>query len=128
MVREVAGAGMKKITLIPVAIVVLTLVAFATANVYRVPTVDLTLMEQRPANVATATLTVEGVKCRGTSTLCARQIEDIPGIVSLMTYARTHTVIIEYDPTATDIETIKAAICEPVESRGQLYDVFKIAE
>ncbi len=119
---------MKKVIIIPALIVVLILVAFATTNAYRVPTVDLTFVEERPGNVAVATLTVQGVKCQGTSMLCAQQIQDIPGVVSLTTYARTHSAIIEYDPEVTDVETIKAAICEPVESQGKLYDVFKILD
>jgi hypothetical protein len=118
----------KRIIIIPALIVVLILVAFATTNAYRVPTVDIAFVEQRPGSIAVATLTVRGVKCRGTSMLCARQIQDIPGVVSLTTYARTRTAIVEYDPTLTDVAAIKAAICEPVESGGQLYDVFSITE
>ncbi|MFH1502121.1 MAG: heavy-metal-associated domain-containing protein [Candidatus Eisenbacteria bacterium] len=117
---------MKKVVFIPLAIVVLTLVAFATSNAYRVPTVDLTFVEVRPGNVETVSLTVNGMKCRGMSMTCAGQIEDIPGIVSLTTYVRTHTAIIEYDPTLTDVETIKAQICEPIVHEGKAYDVFSI--
>jgi len=118
----------KKVIIIPVLIVVLILVAFATTNAYRVPTLDIKFVEQRPGNVAVATLTVQGVKCRGTSTLCAQQIQDIPGVVGMTTYARTHTAIIEYDPSLTDVETIKSEICRPVVSDGKHYEVFKIVE
>jgi len=119
---------LKKVILIPVLIAILVLVAFATTNAYRVPTLEMTFVAQRPDNVEVATLTVEGVRCRGTSGTCAKQIEDVPGVVSMTTYARNHMVIIEYDPTLTDVEILKAEICEPVRARGQLYDVFSITE
>jgi hypothetical protein len=118
----------KKVIIIPVLIVVLILVAFATTDAYRVPTIQLAFVEQRPGNVATATLTVSGVKCRGTSMLCAEQLQDVPGVVGITTYARTHTVIVEYDPDRTDVATLEAAICEPIFRNGQRYDVFSITE
>jgi copper chaperone CopZ len=118
---------MKKTIIIPIAIAVLILVALATANAYRVPTVELSFVEERPANVETVTLTVNGMKCRGMSMTCAAQIEDVPGIVSLTTYVRTHTAIIEYDPTLTDVETIKAEICADIVVEGKVYkDIFTI--
>ena len=117
---------MKRAILIPIAIVVLILVAFATTNAYRVPTVELSFVETRPGNVESVTLTVNGMKCRGMSMTCAGQIEDVPGVVSMTTYARTRTAVIEYDPTLTDVETIKAAICEPIVHEEQTYNVFSI--
>lgn len=119
---------MKKVWLIPAAIVALTLIAFATVDAYRVPTAEISFVEERPGEVEVATLTIEGVKCRGTSSLCAQQISDIPGVVSMTTYTRTRTVIIEYDPTRTDLDTIKSAICRPVEYDGRHYEVFRISE
>lgn len=117
---------MKKAIIIPIAIVVLTLVAFATTNAYRVPTLDITFVETRPGSIETVTLTVDGLTCRGKSGLCGQQIQDLPGVVSLTTYVRTHTAIIEYDPRVTDVETIKAKICEPIVLEGKAYDVFSI--
>ncbi|MBD3349559.1 MAG: hypothetical protein GF400_10255 [Candidatus Eisenbacteria bacterium] len=119
---------MEKVWLIPAAIVALILVAFATVDAYRVPTAEIAFVEERPDDVEAATLTIEGVKCRGTSILCAQQIEEIPGVVSMTAYTRTRTVIIEYDPTRTDLDTIKSAICRPVEYDGRHYQVFSISE
>jgi copper chaperone CopZ len=118
---------MKKVVIIPIAIVVLILVAFATTNAYRVPTVEISFVDERPANVETVTLTVNGMKCRGMSMTCAAQIEDVPGIVSLTSYARTHTAVIEYDPTQTDVETIKKEICADIAHEGKVYkDIFTV--
>ena len=119
---------MKKALAIPAAIVVLILIAFATTNAYRVPTLEITFTEERPSTVERAELTVDGLTCRGKSMLCARQIADVPGLVSLTTYVRTNTAVIEYDPSVTDIETVKRALCEPIVSQGQAYQVFRIQE
>jgi copper chaperone CopZ len=118
---------MKKAIFIPVAIVLLILLAFATTNAYRVPTYEHSFVEERPENVETVTLTVQGMKCRGMSMTCVSQIEDVDGVVSFTSYARTRTAIIEYDPTKTDVETLKAEICADIEQDGKVYsDIFTI--
>ncbi len=117
---------MKRVLVIPAAIVVLILVAFATTNAYRVPTVQISFVEERPSTIERAELTVDGLTCRGKSMLCASQIGDVAGLVSLTTYVRTHTAVVEYDPSVTDIEAIKRALCEPVVHDGQDYQVFSI--
>lgn len=119
---------MKKVLAIPAAIVVVILVAFATTNAYRVPTVEISFVEERPSTIERAELTVVGLTCRGKSMLCAGQISDVAGVVSLTTYVRTHTAVVEYDPTATDLETIKNALCAPIVQRGQSYRAFSIEE
>ena len=119
---------MKKALIIPAVILGLVIVAFATTNIYKVPTIDLKFVAERPDNVEVAQLTVQGVKCRGTSMMCAQQLEDVPGVVGMTTYTRTHTAIVEYDPTVTDVETIREAICRPIEQGGQLYEIFSITE
>ena len=119
---------MKNVLIIPVAIAVLILVAFATTNAYRVPTLEITFTDERPDAVERAELTVDGLTCRGKSMLCARQISQVPGLLSLTTYVRTNTAVVEYDPAVTDLETIKRALCAPVVSQGQTYEVFRIRE
>jgi len=116
----------KKASIIPVAVVALTALAFATVNAYRVPTVEHSFVDARPATVATVEYTVEGLKCRGTSLGFARQIAGVPGIVSLTTYARTRTGVVEYDPTLTDPEAIREAFERPIVQDGKSYDVFRM--
>jgi hypothetical protein len=112
---------MKKLFVIPIAIVLLILLAFATTNAYRVPTYEHSFVDERPENVETVTLTVNGMKCRGMSMTCVSQIEDVEGVVSFTSYARTRSAIIEFDPTKTDVETLKAEICADVEHEGEVY-------
>jgi copper chaperone CopZ len=117
---------MKRAIVIPIAIALLTLLAFATTNAYRVPTADLSFVEDRPSTVSTVEFTVNGLKCRGTANLFGRQIAEVPGVVSMTAYARTHTALVEYDPTVTDPDEIRAAAVEPIEHEGEIYNVFEV--
>ncbi len=119
---------MRKVLFIPIAIVVVVLLAFATMNAYRVPTADVSFVERqdRPAVVATVEFEVSGLKCRGTARTFERQVQDLPGIVSFAAYTRTHTAIVEYDPALTDPDAIREAFEEPILHEGKFYKVFKM--
>lgn len=119
---------MKKALIIPIAIVLVVLLAFATTNAYRLPTADICFVEEddRPSRVATVEYEVAGLKCRGTARAFAQQIQDVPGVVSFLCYARTHTAIVEYDPDATDPDAIREAFEVPIVHEGNTYEVFKM--
>jgi len=117
---------MTRFLIIPIAVVALTALAFATVNAYRVPTVQHAFVEERPASVAAVDFTVDGLKCRGMSMTFAGQIAEVPGIVSLTTYVRTHTAIVEYDPTRTNPDAIREAFERPIVHEGESYDVFRM--
>lgn len=116
---------MRKAFAIPVLIIALTLVAFATTNTYRVPTVQIPFTDDRPEEVAVVEFVVDGLKCRGTSVAFARMIGQLPGLVSLTTYARTRTAVVEYDPTAVTPDDIRAAFEAPVEGREREVRFFR---
>ncbi|MEA3408783.1 MAG: heavy-metal-associated domain-containing protein [Candidatus Eisenbacteria bacterium] len=119
---------MKKAVIIPLAIALVILLAFATTNAYRVPTADISFVEddERPVSVATVEFEVSGLKCRGTARTFERQIQDIPGVVSFVAYSRTHTAIVEYDPALTDPDAIREAFEKPILHEGKTYEVFKM--
>jgi copper chaperone CopZ len=119
---------MRKALFIPIAIALVVLLAFATMNAYRVPTTDVSFVEgdERPAAVVAVEYEVSGLKCRGTARTFARQIEDVPGVVSFVAYARTHTAIVEYDPALTDPDAIREAFEEPILHEGKFYEVFEM--
>ena len=48
----------------------------------------------------------------------------MPGVVSFVAYARTHTAIVEYDPTLTDPDAIREAFEQPIEHEGEIYELF----
>lgn len=116
---------MKKVSVIPVAILLLILLAYATMNAYRVPTAEVDFVDERPDRVETVIFEVSGLKCRGNANLFAQQITSVPGVVSFTAYTRTRSAVIEYDPTLTDPEQIRSAFERPIESEGQTYEVFK---
>jgi copper chaperone CopZ len=119
---------MREVLFIPIAIALTILLAFATTNAYRVPTADISFVEgdERPATVVTVEYEVSGLKCRGTARTFARQIEDVPGVVSFVAYARTHSAIVEYDPALTDPDAIREAFEEPILHEGKFYEVFEM--
>jgi copper chaperone CopZ len=119
---------MRKVLFIPIAIALVILLAFATTNAYRVPTADISFVEgdERPSSVATVEYEVSGLKCRGTARTFARQIQDVPGVVSFVAYARTHSAIVEYDPALTDPDAIREAFEEPILHEGKFYEVFEM--
>ena len=116
---------MKKVSVIPVAILLLILLAYATMNAYRVPTAEVDFVDERPDRVETVIFEVSGLKCRGTANLFAQQITSVPGVVSFTAYTRTRSAVIEYDPTLTDPEEIRGAFERPIENEGETYEVFK---
>jgi ferredoxin len=117
--------GKKAFIIIPIAIAVLVAVAFATTNTYRVPTLEMTFPGDRPAVVKTVEFTVDGVRCRGTSGFFAEKIGKVPGVVSVTTYARTNTAIVEYDPSLTGPAEIRTVYEAPDTIEGKVYEVFK---
>lgn len=116
---------MRKALAIPFLIVALTIVAFATTNTYRVPTVEIPFVEDRPGDVAVVEYVVDGLKCRGTSVAFGRMIGQVPGVVSLTTYARTRTAVVEYDPTSVTPDDIRAAFEAPVVNGGREFQFFR---
>ena len=119
---------MKKSAVIPLVILLVILLAFATTNAYRVATADVTFVEEddRPATVSTVEFEVSGLKCRGTANTFARQIQEVPGVVSFVAYSRTHTALVEYDPALTTPDAIREAFERPIEHEGKTYEVFKM--
>jgi copper chaperone CopZ len=119
---------MKKAVFIPAAIAFVVLLAFTTTNAYRVPTAEVLYVkgDARPAEVATVEFEVSGLKCRGTAGSFSEQIKDVPGVLSFTAYARTHSAIVEYDPTVTNPEDIRSAFEKPIVFEGREYEVFKM--
>jgi hypothetical protein len=117
---------MKKALIIPVAIAILAVTALATVNAYRVPTLYFPVLEEadRPGVVRAVEYVVDGVRCRGTSMGFVRLAAASPGLVSVTTYARTRTAIVEYDPALTDPDRIREAFMAPVVRDGVTYQFF----
>jgi len=119
-----AEAAVGRALAMPVAVGALIVVAFATANAYRVPTLEQVFPGGRPAVVKAVEFTVDGVRCRGTSGFFAKKIGAVPGVVAVTTYARTNTAIVQYDPTLTNPDAIRLVYEAPDTIEGEEYEVF----
>ena len=120
---------MKKVVFIPAAILLVILIAFATTGAYRVPTFEASYVDDtdRPANVATVEYEVDGLKCRGMAGTFSEQIKDVPGVLSFVSYARTRSAIVEYDPALTNPDEIREAFEASIVIEGETYDdVFRM--
>ena len=118
---------MRNVVWIPVLIAALILLAFVTTNAYRVPTLEHRFGTAE-GETAVVRFVVDGVRCRGTSAGFANMISEVPGLVSLTTYARTNEAIIVYEPALTSPDDIEAAFSRTVERDGVLYQFFSVAE
>lgn len=117
---------MRKAATIPAAIVGLTLLAFLSANTYRVPTLDVSFVDTPAGTVRTVEYTVDGLRCRGTAVGLARMIAGVPGAVSVTVYARTRTAIVRYDPDLTGADEIRRVFTSPVVRGGVSHEVFRV--
>jgi len=116
---------MNRVIIIPVAVILLILVAFATTDAYRVPTLEVTFVEERPATVETIEYEVAGLTCRGKSTGFANMIGDTPGVISVTTYVRRNTAIVEYDPELITPDEIQTLFERPFVHEGKEYNLFE---
>lgn len=116
---------MKKVIIIPVAVLLLILLAYATTDAYRVPTLEMQFAENRPANIEIIEYQVAGLTCRGKSMGFARMIGSTPGIVSLTTYTRTNTAVVEYDPDEITPDEIQRLFESPFFHEGEEYQLFE---
>ena len=117
---------MRKVIIIPVAIAVLVVAAFATANLYRVPTLHFPFDVERPSEVRTVEYVVDGIRCRGTSMGFVKMTAEVPGMVSVTTYARDNSAVVEYDPALTNPDRIREAFEALVEREGVRYQYFRM--
>ncbi len=116
---------MNRVIIIPVAVVLLILVAFATTDAYRVPTLEVQFVEQRPETVETIEYEVAGLTCRGKSMGFANMIGSTPGVISVTTYTRKNTAIIEYDPELITPDEIQRLFESPFVYEEQEYNLFE---
>lgn len=62
------------------------------------------------SDVATARLLTTGLHCQSCSMLVQMELEDVPGVVSANSDFRTGMTDIEYDPAATTVDDLVAAV------------------
>jgi len=100
---------------LPVPVAAALLVGVRLAGPLTLPTATATLADagtlQRPL---AATMTVEGVKCRGTANLFINRLKTFPGIGDVAAFAGTHRVKITFDGARITPQALKDSIDAPV--------------
>lgn len=104
----------KRMWVIPVVIILLTIGGVVGAGFISVPTMTHVFDPDFAGETEKAVLTVEGVRCYGTADFLRKHIESVPGLVNMVAYAGRHRVVIEYSPKAVGMNEIIAAIERPV--------------
>ncbi len=69
---------------------------------------------------------VEGLKCKGTAKFFTRLYSEIPGIISIETFASEHKAVITFDTNEITDEGVRAIMEHPIQLRdGTSRQVFK---
>ena len=117
-------------TLVPVAIVLVTVASLWSTHLFSIPT--LTVVYGEPAgDVRTAHLLVQGVKCKDTAKRAASSLEDTPGLLRCVAYASYNRMEIDYEPGRISMDEIREMLEGPVyakETGEFLFHQFKVIE
>jgi polyferredoxin len=99
----------------PIAIVVLVVTGLILGSFWELPTIDLKWADE--ATMAKAQIYqqsgLKNVKCFGSSTAFANQMNRVDGVLGVATYVKHHRVKIYYDPEKLNPEKIQKAIFTP---------------
>lgn len=99
----------------PVAVVILVAASIYFSSTYELPTINQrwgTELQMKTAQEFTMT-GLKNIKCYGSSMSFATQMREVPGVLGVETFVKTHTIKIFYDAAITGPEKLKAAIFSP---------------
>jgi polyferredoxin/copper chaperone CopZ len=102
----------------PIAVVLLVTAGIYFSSQYELPTISERWgTEQQMSHAKEYTLTgLKNIKCFGSSMSFAQQMREVPGVLGVETFVKSHTVKVFYDPAITNAEKIKAAIFTPTKT------------
>ncbi len=102
----------------PAATVVLAMAGILFASRVELPTIDITWgPADRIASASVYEQTgLKSIKCFGSSRSFAATLQEVPGILGVKAYARSHSVKILYDPSIITPEEIRRHIFTPLHS------------
>lgn len=98
-----------------VATVILTAAAITIATYYELPTIS-----ENWGNINGKTVQVvrmdglKNIKCFGSSRSFANHMKEIPGVLGVETFVKHHRVVVYYDNTVINGESVKEAIFSPL--------------
>jgi polyferredoxin len=114
---ETLGINNRNLRWLPAAAtVVLVIAGLIFASHVELPTIDMRWGS--PDQLESASLYeqdgLKSIKCFGSSSSFATRMREVPGILGVRTYVKTHSVKILYDPTIITPEEIRRHIFSPV--------------
>ena len=117
--------------ILPLLLVVLGSAGVAGSRAFALPSYSETYASGTATEVETVHLVVRGVRCVDTARRAAAQLQDVPGVLSLVAYASRNELKLEVDPHAFNIEAVRAALESPVydeETDQYLFHQFEVLE
>jgi hypothetical protein len=118
----------KKVWLVPVLVVALTVSALLGARLISIPTLAFTYDDTFKGHTSRSTFIVQGVRCYGTANFLREHIAPVPGLVSFVAYAGRHRVDIRFRPDMTTPQDIISAIERPVMTREGPRSFYKVLD
>lgn len=101
--------------IIPVLVVAFAAAGVGGAKLVVAPSLTRAYADAAPGSATrTSVFVVEGVKCVDTAERAARQLEGVPGVLSLEAFASRARVEVTYDAALVDAEAIRDAFEGPV--------------
>lgn len=117
--------------IIPILILGFAALSYPLKEAFNVPAVQQTFAAADAAqgSLKEATLIVDGVRCQRTASFFTARFQNLPGLIEITAFAADRKVLLKFDPTKLNQETITKIAEEPVQGRdGKLYEVFKVIE
>jgi polyferredoxin/copper chaperone CopZ len=98
-----------------VATVILTAAAITIATFYELPTISENWGDITGKNVNIVRMDgLKNIKCFGSSRSFANHMKEIPGVLGVETFVKHHRVVVYFDKTVIDEESVKEAIFSPL--------------
>ena len=109
--------------------VVLVLAGLLIGKSFELPTIDVQWGVEEGMELQTVKIeNLKTVKCYGSSMAFKARMENVRGVHGVKTYVGSHTVVISYDPKATNEDKIKEEVFEPSHFRVWSPDPAKLQE
>ncbi len=106
----------RNLTWLPaLATIVLSAAAITIATYYELPTISENWGKSDGKNIQMVQMDgLKNIKCFGSSRSFANHMKEVPGVTGVETFVKHHRVVVYYDATLTDAESVKKAIFTPL--------------
>ena len=97
------------------ATIMLSAAAITIATYYELPTISENWGKTDGKNIQMVQMDgLKNIKCFGSSRSFANHMKEVPGVTGVETFVKHHRVVVYYDASQTDAESVKKAIFTPL--------------